>query len=87
MCQIGLNHVVTQEAVCREEQGEQWSNNNNNKKNITFAGTFFHFHLKWECGEEQSLWPLSGEGIMPKLSALAEKEQHVILHLIATVSS
>lgn len=58
--------------------------------------THFHFasmlehssiSIKWDCVEELPLWPFWGEGILPKLFALTGKEQHVILHLIATVSS
>lgn len=53
-----------------------------------FASTLAHssISVKWVCVEELPLWPFSGEGILPKPSALTGKEQHVILHLIATVS-
>lgn len=60
------------------------------KKSGFFASTLAHstISMKWEeCGGELSLWPFSGEGILPKPFALTGKEQHVILHLIATVSS
>lgn len=54
-----------------------------------FASTLAHstISIKWDCAEDLSLWPFSGESILPKPFTLTGKEQHVILHLIATVSS
>lgn len=54
-----------------------------------FANTMVHttISIKWDCAQELSLRPFSGEGIQPEPFTLTGKEQHVILHLIATVSS
>lgn len=41
-----------------------------------FASTLAHstISIKWDCAEELSLWPFSGEGILPRPFALTGKE-------------
>ena len=76
----GVNVWVSQQETKKETSSNFF---------FLFASTLAHstISIKWDCAEELSLWPFSGEGILAQAFALTGKEHHVILHLIATVSS